>query len=299
MDHSTSDSGLPAKGGIYKGFLLSFIMVIGLGAVNFGYSIGVFNSMQKDMMGVLDIKEDDRDFWISMITTLSSLGAAIGSLTCGPLMAIGKKNCIHIANGVVILGATLTLIKIPVVIVVGRFLYGFAAGAFSVFVPSFINEITPTELKGPFGSATQILLTFGILVANLLGIPMPDCLIDYRTNHCPGTDPRERPYIPGSFINDDYWRILFGLPIAISVIQSVLLFTVFNYETPKFLKQNDKKAELAEIMGKIYSADQVQSRIESIVVSTGSADSSPSYGEILTSPKYRSATYLGCALSML
>jgi Na+/melibiose symporter-like transporter len=79
----------------------------------------------------------------------------------------------------------------------------------------------------------------------------------------------------------------------------VLLFTVFNYETPKFLKQNGRKAELAEIMGKIYAPDQVQQRIDSIVVSTGGADSSPSYSETLTSPKYRSATLIGCTLSML
>lgn len=52
-------------------------------------------------------------------------------------------------------------------------------------------------------------------------------------------------------------------------------------------------------MGKIYAPDQVQSRIDSIVVSTGGADSSPSYSETLTSPKYRSATLIGCTLSML
>jgi MFS family permease len=219
MDHSTSDSGAPARGGINKGFLLSFIMVIGLGAVNFGYSIGVFNSMQKDFLGVFDIHlENERTFWVSMITTLSSLGAAIGSLTSGPLMKIGKKNCIHLSNAIVIVGASLTLVKNTPTVAVGRFLYGLAAGAFSVFVPSFINEITPTELKGPFGSATQILITLGIFIANILGIPMPDCLIDIQTNHCPGTDPRERPYVPGSFINDDYWRILFGLPIVFAVL---------------------------------------------------------------------------------
>jgi hypothetical protein len=41
------------------------------------------------------------------------------------------------------------------------------------------------------------------------------------------------------------------------VIQSALLLTVFNYETPKFLKQNGRSAELNAIMGKIYSHDQV------------------------------------------
>ncbi len=32
--------------GVNKGFLLSLIFVVGIGAINFGYAIGVFNSMQ-------------------------------------------------------------------------------------------------------------------------------------------------------------------------------------------------------------------------------------------------------------
>jgi hypothetical protein len=38
------------------------------------------------------------------------------------------------------------------VIAFGRFLFGMAAGAFTVFVPKFINEISPKEFKGPFGA---------------------------------------------------------------------------------------------------------------------------------------------------
>jgi MFS family permease len=82
------------------------------------------------------------------------LGAAIGSLTAGPFVKYGKKNCIHIANLIVIIGAALTLVQKKEILVVGRFLYGLAAGSFTVFVPSYISEITPTELRGPFGSAT-------------------------------------------------------------------------------------------------------------------------------------------------
>jgi MFS family permease len=130
------------------------------------------------------------------------LGAAIGSLTCGSLVKFGKKNCIHGANLLLTIGCALTLIKVIEVVAVGRFLFGLAAGSFTVFVPSFINELTPTELKGPFGASMQILITLGILIANLLGIPLPDT---------------KRPYEPG-FVGDDYWRLLFALPIVLAVI---------------------------------------------------------------------------------
>lgn len=119
------------------------------------------------------------------------------------------------------------------------------------------------------------------MISNLLGIPFP-------TKDNPSTN---------SFIDDQYWRVLFALPMAFSVIQSILLFTMFNYETPKFLKQTGRDAELNIIMGKIYSKDQVQSRIDGIVIASGSGG--PTYGETLSSPKYMVSTLIGCTLSIL
>jgi hypothetical protein len=50
-------------------------------------------------------------------------------------------------------------------------------------------------------------------------------------------------------------------------------------------------------MGKIYSSDQIESRIDSIPVAVGGA--SLTYGETLFSPKYRKATLMGCALAVM
>ena len=46
------NSGSVSESGIKKGFLLSFILVVGIGAINFGYSIGVFNSLMVDFLQV-------------------------------------------------------------------------------------------------------------------------------------------------------------------------------------------------------------------------------------------------------
>jgi hypothetical protein len=119
------------------------------------------------------------------------------------------------------------------------------------------------------------------MISNLLGIPLPN----------------KEDAFEDTFLQTGYWRVLFALPIGFSAIQSILLFTVFNYETPKFLKQCGRSAELNTIMGKIYSHDQVQGRIDSIVIA--SDGSSPSYKETLTSPKYKIATFIGCTLSLL
>jgi len=77
------------------------------------------------------------------------------------------------------------------------------------------------------------------MISNLLGIPFPT----------------EKDDLTPSFWKDEYWRYLFAVPILLSVLQSILLFTLFNYETPKYLKQTGRDAELNRIMGKIYSVD--------------------------------------------
>jgi hypothetical protein len=59
---------------------------------------------------------------------------------------------------------------------------------------------------------------------------------------------------------------MFGLPILISVIQVLLLLTVFNYETPKVLKQRGQIAKLTVLMGKIYDTSRVQEKIDAIIV---------------------------------
>ena len=158
MEHSLEDTDSSprrkSQSGVKTGFLLSFILVVGLGAINFGYQIGVFNSMQKDFLIVFEIPAEDRNTWIKIIVTICSLGAAIGSLTAGPFTKYGKKNCIHITNLLLVIGCGMTLVKSKEVVAAGRFIFGLTTGAFSVFVPSFINEVTPTELKGPIGSST-------------------------------------------------------------------------------------------------------------------------------------------------
>ena len=85
--------------------------MVGIGAINFGYAIGVFNSLQVEFVRVFEFKsEEEADHAKTFMTTMcgrhlwtSSIGMAIGALSSGPLTRFGKKNCIHMTNGLVIL----------------------------------------------------------------------------------------------------------------------------------------------------------------------------------------------------
>lgn len=88
------------------------------------------------------------------------------------------------------------------------------------------------------------------------------------------------------------------MPIFLSFIQLLLLLTVFRFETPKFYKDRSMWKELNTLMCKLYDADRVQERINAIPVMEVNT-SAPSYKEVMTSPRYKMATYVGCTIALL
>lgn len=78
----------------------------------------------------------------------------MGALGSGTFAKYGKRRMILFNNLIVMVGAGITLIPNVYAITVGRFIYGISNGAFSVFVPLYINETSPVEMKGSLGVMT-------------------------------------------------------------------------------------------------------------------------------------------------
>ncbi len=165
-----------------------------------------------------------------------------------------------------------------------------------------VGEIAPTELKGQLGALHQVMVTLGIMVPGFMGLLVPRfippkhdndpfCLYDNIT-YC-------QPQGSEGFLTLNFWRVFFGLPIAFAFIQAFCFLTVFAYDTPKFYKQRGEDAKLNEVMGKIYQADRVRERIESIQIEAGGADkdNSPSYRDVVCHPKYATASMVGFILA--
>ena len=116
----------------------------------------------------------EKDNWGVCLTTSLTLGTAISALFAGGLCKYGKLKMIKMASFLMIVGITMTLFDFNLWFLAGaRFIYGLAIGALTVFVPKFITETTPTELKGPYGGISQIMCCIGILVPSLLALLIP------------------------------------------------------------------------------------------------------------------------------
>jgi MFS family permease len=136
----------------------------------------------------------------------------LGSLVSGPLLQIGRWKSMLLSELLVVVSVGLMLIKTLSWMLVGRFLYGVACGAFSVIGPMYIIEIAPVEISGPAGSLTQLTVTFGILVPFMIGFIFPD------------SSDLEKDKL---LVN-----IIFMLPLILSAIHIILMITVFKHDTP-------------------------------------------------------------------
>lgn len=196
-------------------------------------------------------------------------------------------------NLTVIIGGLLTLVDNVTIFIIGRALYGIAAGGYSVFCPKYISEVSPSELKGPLGCLTQICITFGIIVPYTLGVIFE------------APNPQDKSTV----IDEDYnpnleIYILFALPVVLAVFQSFLMVTIFKYDTPQVMKQNNDYVSLREFMSKIYHPLVVQKKIDELgnnqhdtsAVSEDIKDIG--YGEACCSPQYSRASWVGCTLAI-
>lgn len=128
------------------------------------------------------------------------------------------------------LGTLLTLFPNFYTLIAGRIIQGLCVGLYSALVPLFVNEISPMEVAGRLGALNQLLIVSGIVITNLIALFVPST----------GTE------IIG------WWRIIFGIPILIALLQIVLLLFVYKNETPRYLILQGRDDDALELIRDIY-----------------------------------------------
>lgn len=220
----------------------------------------------------------------TILPSVTNLGAMIACLGAGPLLGYGRWNCIIFTNVLVLLSSAVCMINNSVVILIGRFIYGMASGAYCVFCPKFVSEMAPPEYRGPFGSLNQFMCTLGIFVIAVLGVPIKDDVTEYSKD---------------SFMVSNYWRVCWGIPIFISVIQIILMLTVYKYDTPQMLKSKADYDSLGSLYSKIFVKEQVQMRMNEVACEEKNDNTKAvTFSETFCDPNLRRASWVGTTLSI-
>ncbi|KAH6820753.1 plastidic GLC translocator [Perilla frutescens var. hirtella] len=251
-----------------SGNVLPYVGVACLGALLFGYHLGVVNGALEYLSRDLGISENTvLQGWV--VSALLA-GATVGSFTGGSLAdKFGRTKTFVLDAIPLAVGTFLCAISKSVeTMIIGRVLAGFGIGISSAIVPLYISEISPTEIRGTLGSVNQLFICIGILVALVAGLPLAG--------------------------NPLWWRTMFSIALVPSVLLAVGM--AFSPESPRWLYQQGKIAEAEVSIKRLFGKEKV-SEIMGNLDAAGQGSSEPEAGWFdLFSGRYRKVVSVGAAL---
>jgi len=157
------------------------------------------------------------------ITSTVLFGAMLGSL-CGGFLSnfFGMKFTAFLGASICLFGATTSAFSISLPIWMAcRVVLGIGIGLIGVICPLYVSIMAPKHLKGPFGVLFQLTLTFGILIAYVVGYGCTK--------------------VGDIFLS---WRIMVGSGGALSAILLQLVVYFGMVEPPKTVKMIDESEPL-------------------------------------------------------
>nr|XP_028964384.1 plastidic glucose transporter 4-like isoform X2 [Malus domestica] len=266
------DNLIPSKPqGKSSGTVLPYVGVACLGAILFGYHLGVVNGALEYLSIDLGIAENAvLQGWV--VSTLLA-GATVGSLTGGSLAdKFGRTKAFQLNAIPLAIGAFLCATAQSVqTMIVGRLLAGIGIGITSAIVPLYISEISPTEIRGTLGSINQLFICIGILVAMVAGLPLA--------------------------ANPLWWRTMFGIAVVPSVL--LALGMVVSPESPRWLFQQGKFSEAEKAIKTLFGKERVTEVMDDLrSAAQGSVEPEAGWFDLFSS-RYWKVVSVGVSLFFL
>jgi sugar porter (SP) family MFS transporter len=233
-DASTSDGGSAggSKGGLRDSFNWDVIrstpryayLVAGVAAIGgmlFGYDIGVISGAEKLLTKQWHLSSGAEEIAVSAVL----IGSIVGGVFAGRLADRISRRFALVALAVVYsAGAVATALAPGLVLFdVFRIIVGFAVGASSMIVPTYIAEMAPVEIRGGLVILQQLAISAGIFLSYVA---------DYVF------------YTLGWG-----WRPMFAAAVVPGVLLGVGMF--FMCFSPRWLAMQDRWKEAAQVMGRV------------------------------------------------
>ena len=117
--------------------------------------------------------EHEKSLHQSLIGTSIVVGMAIGAFTAGKVIPYGRRLSMMLANMIGIIGVCLTLIQNFYLLLLGRIIWGFSAGAQGVVSIRMIGEFVPEHMAKYSVSIFTISQSIAGVLAFSSGIVLP------------------------------------------------------------------------------------------------------------------------------
>ncbi|OSD01082.1 general substrate transporter [Trametes coccinea BRFM310] len=260
-------------------FVWLLVACASISGLLFGYDTGVISGALVTIggdLGPAELSSGQKE----LITSATTLGALLGGLVAGVLSdVLGRRPVLGIADIIFIGGAIGQAVCHTVWSMIGcRFLIGIGVGIAACVAPLYIQELSPTRLRGRMVVVNVVMITGGQVVAY-------------------GIDAAFENLHGG-------WRWMVGLGAVPAASQALCL--LFLPESPRIMiRRNDIEAARAT-MTKIYAyatPEQIELKVRSLAAAvklsveiTNSTTFLQRFRLILTDPINRRALIVGCGL---
>jgi len=260
----------------FSNHVFALLFTSALGALTWGYAQGVTAPTQDFLMKAVfpDVPKGLLYFTVA----IRSIGCLVGSIIASPIASkYGRRRGMMISDTFMLLTALLHAVPYIEFLTISRFLIGIYIGLNCVFVPVFIGEISPTEIKARAGTLSSIFDSLGLLLAYLLGFGMPKSYLDH-SNH--------------------WWQFMFLFGGVIPFVRLILLWKVYKHEPAIYSYLKGNKAKCIETLNLIYTPERAHQEYEfikegSTIIDNQSTKSS--FKDLFRAP-YRKALLIGTFL---
>ncbi|XDV34110.1 hypothetical protein PO909_004313 [Leuciscus waleckii] len=214
-------------------YLLFSLSTAVIGSLQFGYNTGVINAPEQKLREFFNatwmerygepIKPGMCTIVWSFAVAIFSVGGMMGSFSVGVIAnKFGRRKSMFLVNILALIGGSLmglcTLCYSYEMVIAGRLVIGLFCGLFTGLTPMYVGEVSPTPLRGAFGTLHQLGVVVGILIAQVFGLES----------------------LLGS---QKLWPLLLSLTVLPAILQCILL--PFCPESPRFLLINLNEEEKA------------------------------------------------------
>jgi MFS family permease len=221
-------AAVPADSSAKSRYARFLLMVAGLGGLLYGIDVGIIAGAYPYLEATSHLTAAQ----LSSIVAAVLLGTVFSTLFAGLLADwLGRKS-------LMILSGAIFVISIPVIalaqgygpLIFGRLLQGMAGGLIGVVVPLYLAECLSASNRGKGTGIFQWMLTFGIVVAALVGM-----YYSYRVQAVSLSSNAETLF----HFKDHAWRSIFWVSLPPGLLFVIGSFIVS--ESPRWLYRRGKK----------------------------------------------------------
>ncbi|KAM4580001.1 solute carrier family 2, facilitated glucose transporter member 3 [Odontesthes bonariensis] len=270
-------------------YLLYCVATAVIGSLQFGYNTGVINAPEqklRDFFQNVSMERYGEPFtpgantmvW-SFAVAIFSVGGMAGSFSVGTMVnTFGRRKSMMLANILAVVGGSLmglsSLSHSFELVIIGRLIIGVFCGMCTGLTPMYVGEISPTAVRGAFGTLHQLGVVIGILVAQIFGLE--------------------------SLLGSDYlWPLLLALTILPAILQTIML--PFCPESPRYLlivlnQEEEARKALERLRGVEDVSDDIQEMKEEGIKMA--LEKKVTVLELFRSPNYRQPIIIAIILQL-